>query len=163
MHVPTRRIPIFSHSHGPLPMTQRDIPSLTRLSGIGFRSTRQLYTRAVYPACWSCARTHTAMTEVEGEEATPAQSVLLFLQLELAPLYATMDAAEAFARGKERPHILVNNAGRLYDDWIDGGRAQADGRGQRSSPSLIFSHPLRSRSISYHTLSSTLRCSITVP
>ncbi|KAH9015340.1 hypothetical protein EDB85DRAFT_2156786 [Lactarius pseudohatsudake] len=59
-----------------------------------------------------------AMTEVEGEVgAAPAQSVLRFFQLELAPLYATKAAAEAFARGKERLHILkVNDAGRLYDD-----------------------------------------------
>ncbi|KAH9018642.1 hypothetical protein EDB85DRAFT_1897075 [Lactarius pseudohatsudake] len=64
----------------------------------------------VYSACWSHAHTHMAMTEVEGEVgAAPAQSVLRFFQLELAPLYATKAAAEAFARGKERLHILSSS------------------------------------------------------
>lgn len=104
-----------------------DIPDLTGKviivtganSGIGFHTAKQLHAHGatVYLACRSEARAHAAMTEIEGEVGA-AQSRLRFLQLDLASLHATKAAAEEFARREERLDVLINNAGRLYDDYV---------------------------------------------
>ncbi|KAI9452067.1 NAD-P-binding protein [Lactarius psammicola] len=107
----------------------RDIPDLTGKviivtganSGIGFHTAKQLYGRGatVYLACRNEARAHAALAEIEGEvRTTPAQSRLRFLQLDLASLHATKAAAEEFARREGRLDVLINNAGRLYDDYV---------------------------------------------
>ncbi|KAH8980677.1 hypothetical protein EDB92DRAFT_1899913 [Lactarius akahatsu] len=50
--------------------------------------------------------------------AEPAQNRLWLLQLDLASLRATKVAAEKFSRRKERLDVLINSAGKMYDDYV---------------------------------------------
>ncbi|KAI0293634.1 NAD-P-binding protein [Multifurca ochricompacta] len=112
----------------------RDIPNLEGKvvivtganSGIGLHTAKHLFTHGatVYLACRSEARARTAIAEIETEAATEAEATttkrgqLRFLQLDLSSLKDTKAAAEEFAKVESRLDVLVNNAGRLYDDYV---------------------------------------------
>ncbi|KAI0265364.1 hypothetical protein BC834DRAFT_879075 [Gloeopeniophorella convolvens] len=105
----------------------RDIPDLDGKviivtganSGIGFETVQALAARGatVYLACRSEARAREAITAIEAAEPRP-RGALRFLALDLASLHATKAAAEEFAKRESRLDVLINNAGRLYDDYV---------------------------------------------
>ncbi|KAI0061086.1 NAD-P-binding protein [Artomyces pyxidatus] len=107
----------------------RDIPNLSGKvivvtganAGIGYQTTAQLAVHGakVYLACRTESKAREAIASLEAENPSlRGQGRLHFLLLELSSLQLSKSAAEEFIEKEQRLDVLVNNAGRLYDDYV---------------------------------------------
>ncbi|TFY76492.1 hypothetical protein EWM64_g7520 [Hericium alpestre] len=108
---------------------RRDIPDLTGKvilvtganAGIGLQTSEQLaiHGAKVYLACRTESKAKAAIAGIE--DRTPSlkgQGRLMWLPLDLSSMRSSKKAAEEFLSKEKRLDILINNAGRLADDYV---------------------------------------------
>ncbi|KAA1470089.1 NAD-P-binding protein [Dentipellis sp. KUC8613] len=106
----------------------RDIPDLTGKiaivtganAGIGLRTSEQLalHGAKVYLACRTGSKAQAAIRNIEN--ATPSlkgQDRVVWLPLDLSSVVGSKKAAEEFLAKEKRLDILINNAGRLAENY----------------------------------------------
>ncbi|TFY59477.1 hypothetical protein EVG20_g7778 [Dentipellis fragilis] len=116
------------HIKAPNYNPKRDIPDLTGKvvivtganSGIGLRTSEQLalHGAKVYLACRTGSKAQAAIASIEN--ATPSlkgQGRVVWLPLDLSSVVGSKKAADEFLAKEKRLDILINNAGRLAENY----------------------------------------------